>query len=715
MFYLKNILLLVLVSCSSALFGQLSDGGLPLEINNLKSTFLAKKVVRMPHFEIPDETALQKTKESMLTKSIQYAHTFKVNLTPENSGVWSEQGNKKIWQLQIESDGAKSIGLIFSTYHLPENARLFVFDPEKENIYGAFTSLNNKPYKKLAIYPLPGEVMMVQYEEPFDALFQGELEIGFVNHDYIGVVDLKNRFKKRPSGLCNVDINCESGINSETIQQSVCRIFSGGELGTGTLINNTQEDGQPLVISAFHVYEKEDVKEDIDSMAQITVYDFNYESPFCTGIDGFDLQTISGSKLLASFDSLDFILVALSEMPPPSYRPYYSGWDVSGTIPSNSSTIHHPNGDVKKISHDDGTCDSLSFSGNFLPFGHWEVLNWESGTTENGSSGSALFGQGNRVFGTLSGGAATCSNIAYDAFARLNKMWNYRTEPEHQLKHWLDPMNKGVSSINGMNPYEAESLSCTMISNFLTEDELALTSDQLVNLSVSEVAERFNQTTLASLTGVAIGIKAFEAKSANPEITIHIYTGDAYPDFDEKQYKFPMKKLTANAMNYFSFGESIELESNFFISVVLEDKLDKVTLYQSGIKNIVTSNSMLVNENGSWKYFSEYNANQQGASLLIQANVCGASFQQNNDSLDDENRLMKYYPNPAQNYVVVEFLDREAENELSFFDMTGRLIFNENYHSRSYAEIDLSAFNPGIYLLNIRAGQQSETKKIVIH
>jgi len=605
MFNLKNNLLLVLVFCSSVLFGQLSEGGLPLEFNNLKSTLLAERVVRMPFFEIPDELELQKTKELMLTKSIQYAHTFKVNLTPQNSGVWSEQGNMRIWQLRIESDGAKSIGIIFSTYHLPENARIFIYDPEKENIYGAFTSLNNKPYKKLAIYPLPGEVLMVQYEEPLEASFHGELEIGYVNHDFIGVVDLKNRWKKRPSGACNVNVNCEQEINVETIQRSVCRIFSGGELGTGTLINNTQEDGKPMVISAFHVFEKVDAKKDLDSMAQITFYDFNYESPFCTEIDGFDLQTVSGSKLLASFDSLDFVLVALSEMPPPSYRPYYAGWDVSGTIPSNSSTIHHPNGDVKKISHDDGTCDSLSFSGNFLPFGHWEVLNWESGTTEFGSSGSALFSKNNRVFGTLSGGAASCSNIAYDAFARLDKMWNYRSEPEKQLQFWLDPLKSGVKALDGLDPYEAESLTCTMISNFLPEDELALTSVQLVNLSISEVAERFNQTSLASLTGVAIGIKGFEAKSVNPELTIHIYTGDETPDFDEKQYRFPMNKLTANAMNYFSFGESIEIESNFFISVVLENKLNKVTLYQSNKRNMVTSNSMLVNESGSWKYFSD--------------------------------------------------------------------------------------------------------------
>jgi hypothetical protein len=257
-----------------------------MEVINLKSASLSEKMVKMPLFDVKKELA--EDEKFRNDKSLKFAHSFPVSLTPQNSGEWYDIDGYRVWQLVIQSQGAYSLNIIFSKFSIPEGARLFVFNKEKNLILGAFTSQNNKPYKKLAVYPLPGDELIVQYEEPYDAAFNGELEIGEINHDYKGIFSLNNRLPRRTSQECNVDVNCEfeSGLESE--KRAVCRVIAGDELGTATLLNNVLQDGKPYILSAFHIY-------DDTETAKIAIYDFNYESPYCTGLNGYDVQSVSGS------------------------------------------------------------------------------------------------------------------------------------------------------------------------------------------------------------------------------------------------------------------------------------------------------------------------------------------------------------------------------------------------------------------------------------
>ncbi|MBN2806255.1 MAG: T9SS type A sorting domain-containing protein, partial [Prolixibacteraceae bacterium] len=365
--------------------------------------------------------------------------------------------------------------------------------------------------------------------------------------------------------------------------------------------------------------------------------------------------------------------------------------------------------------HDEGTCDSLSFSGGFLRNGHWEVLNWESGTTEAGSSGSALFAQNKRVFGTLSGGAASCKTIGYDAFARLDKMWSYRKESSQQLAFWLNPTQQNTKVLDGFDPYHDEQLKCTLISNYMTEDVLDNTSELQILSKATEYADRFDQLDETTLAGVSIGIHKYYIHSQSPAMTIRIYSGDTLPEYLEKIYRFSMIGLTAGAMNYFTFDDPVSVRNNFFVTVSSNDPLDSLVFYRSGFRGVVGSSSMLIRNNSGWQYASDFQSENQGASMLMQVNVCGSSFKQEVDSLNDPGQLMKFYPNPARQYLVVEFLKREQFNELSLSNMLGQKVYQELFASRSYAEIDLSDFVPGIYLLNIQSNGQSETKRVLIY
>src|SRR5439155_17440587 len=98
-------------------------------------------------------------------------------------------------------------------------------------------------------------------------------------------------------------------------------------------------------------------------------------------------QTVSGATVLGNYASSDFTLLQMSSAPPQSFNVYYSGWSHSASPATETFVIHHPSGDVKKISHDaDPPTDGINWGPN-----HWRIGSYEQGTTEPGSSGSPLF------------------------------------------------------------------------------------------------------------------------------------------------------------------------------------------------------------------------------------------------------------------------------------------------------------------------------------
>ena len=80
------------------------------------------------------------------------------------------------------------------------------------------------------------------------------------------------------------------------------------------------------------------------------------------------------------------------------------------------------------------------------------VADWETGTTEGGSSGSALFDENLRVIGQLHGGDAACNNNAQDYYGKFAVSWDSLSANNRQLKHWLDPNNTGIEVMDGMDP-----------------------------------------------------------------------------------------------------------------------------------------------------------------------------------------------------------------------------------------------------------------------
>ncbi len=717
------IISLVLMVYCQPVFAQLSRGGYPLQLTQLKST--ANKIKYMP--AIDNRQMLQKSVEryqkASVLKPFKFAHSFEVNFTPKNSGEYLESYNgKNIWQLRIKSENALSLNLIFDPFVIPPGAKLFVMNPEGTDILGAFTEFNNKSFKSFAVSPLAGDELILQYEEPENAAFEGEIAVKNVNHDFMGILVAGD--KRRPlgiSGSCNLDINCELAKDWDKIKNSVCRlIVKGVEICTGSLINNTSEDGTPYVITANHCFE------DYTNAEQNTVYLFNYESPYCGALDGSNSNSISGSIAVANSDSLDFSLVELTQVPPPEFRPYYLGWDRSGTIPDSVTSIHHPIGDIKKIAIDYDSPVIASFQNEYLSNAFWKTLKWDIGTTEAGSSGGAYLNTNQRLIGTLTGGLASCSNSIDDYFARFDMSWDYFADSTQQLKHWLDPQKIGDETLDGLEIYEGEDI-CDAFTNLMEGDSPGLlkmlngesayagywggTNSQ----GITEFVEKFSIPGDESLEGVSLGIGKLDKNSSseNSFITINVYNGADFPEELIYTQDVSFYGFQESAMNYVPFDESLSSADTFFVGINYSNvnAADSLALLIAFRKNNPV-NSLLYLSDGAWYNFAE-GQDTVTAAMAIEMVACNVIETVTDTPVVSNNFEIEVYPNPFVSELTLTVSQPVEISQIKVFDLLGKEI-NVSVQQSGMLKfnVSFSGNRRGLYFVSIRGDDFDAVKKV---
>ncbi|MBN1251316.1 MAG: T9SS type A sorting domain-containing protein [Bacteroidales bacterium] len=426
-------------------YSQISKGGLPIsfgyKLNNKTEVFYT------PEFDYAK--MIEEDKTPSKSKPFRFGKTHAVKLNPENSGVWNELSNGiKIWQLEINSANAFSVGLLLDSFKLNKGVQLFVYSYDKKTIKGAFTSVNNKQNNKFSILPVSGDKIIVEIDVPAN-LDYGELNISGIIHDYKGFLS-KEKDNTKLSGSCNVNINCSEGDDWQNEKRAVTKyIFSshGSTYScTGALVNNTAEDDKPYLLTANHCIST-------SAEAESATFIFNYESATCLGTTGSEVQSISVADLVVTDinKKLDFSLLQLSIDPPSEYNAYYAGWNRKTEAATSTVCIHHPSEDIKKISIDYDAPITGDYGEGFLENAHWQILEWDVGTTEGGSSGSPLFDQNHFIIGDLTGGEASCYYNYNDYYSKFDLSWDYYTDENMQLKKWLDPLNINPETINGKN------------------------------------------------------------------------------------------------------------------------------------------------------------------------------------------------------------------------------------------------------------------------
>jgi len=424
-------------------FAQISHGGQPksFEIKGLKSNIDYRI---MPEVDVEALLQQDAIDESYGDIPWRFGKDMEANFNLDNSGTWEILDNgDRIWRLEITSYGAYSINLIYDVFKLPKGAVFFVYNAQKSHIIGSFTSMNNKPDGSFATVPVRGETSILEYYEPADVVGQGRISVSRVIHAYKNIFEIAAK-GFGSSGECNVNVNCPEGDGWRDQQRGVAMILtsSNSRICSGSMINNTAFDGTPYFLTANHCG---------SGSASNWIIMFNYESPSCEDIDGPTDQSIQYTTVKASSYISDFLLLELSEVPPQEYDVYYNGWSRSDEPNISSTAIHHPRGDIKKITLDNDTTVSDKYINSGLDDSHWRINRWDLGTTEGGSSGSPLFNNQKQIMGQLHGGYASCADLEPDWYGKFSYSWDYFEDSNRQLKYWLDPANTGEMAIDGLD------------------------------------------------------------------------------------------------------------------------------------------------------------------------------------------------------------------------------------------------------------------------
>ncbi len=424
-----------------------------------------------------------------------YAITEALNFTPHNSGVWTIlPNNDKLWRLTIKSPDAKFINLVFDKFHLPIGGLLHFYNYDKSQIIGGYTFDNNLGSESqpggYASGIILGDEITIEYYQPKNSKDNFIFEISAINHGIkeVNIEEMiqqasNNSLSQTPglnsSGPCQVNINCSEGTSWQTQKRGVAVFFNGTGWCTGSLVNNTSENGKPYFLTADHCLGNNDVF--TNPIAAGWLFYWNYEHAGCNNSTTQPaLQLTVGATIVANDDNADnlnndFALLHLSESPvTKGYNVYFNGWDRTQSPVAGGVMIHHPRIDVKKIAT--YTIVPYPSQQGYTP-ANWDVR-WVStqnghSVSQGGSSGSPLISSNKRVIGVNSkqnlAFGTECANASQQisTFARFHSMWDNPYSSKRRLKNWLDPSGTNRSFVNGRHFYPG---SVNLVINYLESD-----------------------------------------------------------------------------------------------------------------------------------------------------------------------------------------------------------------------------------------------------
>ena len=394
------------------------------------------------------------------------------NITLSNTGIWKTLPNgDRQWQMHIKSPGAEAISFLFEVFKIYGGTTLNIQDLTGKPLHNTLTSKDVESHFMQNAALCFGDEMILTLHEPAYTT-ASEILIDRIIYNYRSTGNPSVQ-KINESDACEINVNCSPvGDNWQDEKKGVARIYvvegGGGGWCTGSVVNNTALDCKPLFLTALHC----GVSATTANMNQWKFY-FRYESTNCTNpstAGTLDDYFISGCVRLADAadgggtTGSDFLLVqmgtlanqaaTITTMKSANFSCYWNGWDANTTATTGGACIHHPAGDIKKISTFNGTTVSTTWGS--VSNTHWRVT-WSAnsnghGVTEGGSSGSPLFNNSSgRIIGTLTGGGSYCTALnSPDLYGKMSYHWTSNGTPNNErLKTYLDPGNTGLLVLNG--------------------------------------------------------------------------------------------------------------------------------------------------------------------------------------------------------------------------------------------------------------------------
>lgn len=496
---------IVLAAIAAAVFGSAFAASSPRP-QSWTGAYAPITQIPTQAFEALDlhQIAIEDAESEAGGKPPRFAIAHAVSITARDAGSWEQHGDRSVWRYRVSAASAASLNFGFTHYRLPASAQLYVYDIGHRQVVGPYGAEHNEPHQQLWTPIIASDDVIIELDVASAQRSAVELTLGRINQGYRGFGTTRANYRQPPvaqsaasgkscspdqatSGACNMDVACLGADDPWNRPRRSAGMLSmnGSGFCSGSLVNNTAHDGRMLFITADHCSLTP------GNSPSVVVY-WNYESPTCrtpgSSASGIPVApdpnlSNSGATFLASTGVLaDTALVELDTPANPAFHLHWEGWDRSATAascmqdrqhPASTvglcASIHHPNGDEKRITFVARDLVSGSYyAGTDL---HWHAY-WDPtppilpnipspqptsllpGVTEPGSSGSPLFNASQRLVGVLTGGPSFCGATGEDLsdyYGKLAAAWDGGGTPTTRMKDYLDPLGIAPMSIDGFD------------------------------------------------------------------------------------------------------------------------------------------------------------------------------------------------------------------------------------------------------------------------
>ncbi|GHV08274.1 hypothetical protein FACS1894160_2290 [Bacteroidia bacterium] len=706
----------------------------------------------MPAFNLDSVLLEDEQDAGNLRTSYKFAHKFYTNIDKKrNAARTLLPDGTKVWEIGIRSPGAYSINLLLKNLEIPEGGKLFIYNTEHSHIIGSYDFRNNSPSKIFPTQPIAGESIIIEYSEPPNVAFEGNFTVAEVNHDY------RNFLRKEPDKdnntpmLCMPDALC-SPAAEENVRATVLLIINGNTMCSGTLMNNTNDDGTPYLLTAVHCFNdklpiSETQEHYIERSGTIIAF-FNYNRSICNSkMKATEEMSLAAAYPRVILEKKDIALLELQDEPPAYFNAYYAGWNVEPDGKNAPYTnLHHPMAAVKKY----GTYSSAISLGDYPKYGtqdlfdkqsHWTIPQWTVGSTDGGSSGSPLFDANNMVVGGLSGGSSYCNGVSSstgkdntDYFFALCKGWE-NENPENQLKTYLDPVGQNVTRYPGLDPNEQNPI--VRLGNAKYNDgDLLITSAQASpntgyvfgnsNLQTVEFAEKLEVFDETEIFGVYLMMPVMPY-SYTSSVEVSIYSGDLYPETKLQTQNFVPQYLNYSSggfyprdkntnlvatENFVLFDSIVNVKKHFFVSYKLNySESAQFCVYNTQFSGSNRTNTAWVKDQttGRWISADTYQYYGEKTSLAIQALIRN----KNSDSIPvvQPDEFFAYF-NKIDGTLYLNYLKNEPLL-VEVYNLHGQIV-EKKYINPDIRSVILSQKPAGtVGIVRIKTGQNTKSFKII--
>ena len=695
------------------------------QFNKLRT--IAPEII-MPGFDI---NRLLEEDEAVKGKDVPYrfGKGFDVNYSLAD-GIWTKVDSGSVWLMKVTSPKAYSINFIFNELFLPVNAELYIYSYDGSMVYGPVTSKQNMERDLFLTDIIQGESVILYLYVPKNKEVSTRLVISRIVHGYKNTVAglFESGKGLGDSGDCEENVVCFAGWSSESRAVALVLLASGTELCSGSLLNNTSRNFRAYFLTAFHCADCNPENGTISYWekyhAEHWAFRFNYKMTLCEGGQVASYFTYNNDDIIAAWNTSDFILVELDDSPLAHPLVSFLGWDNTGAIPTEATCIHHPQGDVMKISFDYESPTSA------INNTHWFVDDWDIGSTELGSSGSPLFNENKKVVGQDHGGDGypPCHPEKGTYFGKFSSSWYPGGGTETtRLIDWLDECGTGASTLNTLSGayVTGPDIICTSNNNPFILHNIPLgktvtwsANSSLVTPSSGTGSFAAIHATCNDIGNTEIIFTISDACGSSPIEKVFLVAGPDYSEVDlDVTYSTgqPAPK---------SGGIFLLCPSTYYYFYVDNNSDCSTSGYQwtlpPSLTLVYTYNNMAC----------VYTGSNPGGNVRVKATTCcsgcGSNVQILSDYVGTYWNCGGYYfsmsPNPADDYVEITAEKKEYDTKgivsdnykVKIFNNLKSVVYESAKTNQTLLRISTKHLTNGTYYIHFTAGEQKEVKQLII-